>query len=177
MTILLLGILSFLVGLVVHILVWRIRPPEKSAVSLSVIFFLSVNLSIAITYGLAIGSEPATEMFRYLADLSFVQVIHCAFVGLSLSAGYIMSYPAVEVDSPSFLIVEVVDDAGEKGIARSKLEEVLGNQVLVYPRIVDMLNEDLAILKDGRIFLTGKGKGMNALFATWRRFLGAGKGG
>lgn len=177
MTILLLGIFSFLVGLLVHILVWRIRPPEKSAVTLSIIFFLSVNLSIALAYSIALGSGASSEVIRAIADLTFLQVMHCSFVGLSLSAGYIMSYPAVEVDSPSFLIVEVVNDSGPEGIAESKLEEVLGNQVLVYPRIVDMLNEDLAVLEDGRIYLTAKGKGMNALFAAWRRFLGAGKGG
>jgi hypothetical protein len=57
------------------------------------------------------------------------------------------------------------------------LFEQLNDEVLVAPRVRDLLSEGLAVERDGRLHLSARGRRLVNLFIIWRRVLGAREGG
>jgi hypothetical protein len=103
--------------------------------------------------------------------------LRALLLALALAAAWVMTYPAIEVESPTLVIVAAVAAAGPDGLAEAALRRALGDDALVRPRIRDLLDEGLAEARAGRLRLTARGAALARLFALWRRVLGLGTGG
>ena len=98
-------------------------------------------------------------------------------LALALAAAYVMTYPAIEVESPTLVMIEAITRRGAEGLPRELLFEQLNDAVLVAPRIRDLVAEGWAEEHDGRLQLTAPGRRLVRMFILWRRLLGAEQGG
>ena len=134
------------------------------------VFTLSLGTFILFRFSGSISWNilPAGNLFEIAQFVLFFT---------SIAVGYILSYPAVEVDSPTLIIIKAVSDAGRNGIEKDRLKELVNNDLLIIPRVKDMLSDKMVYLIDGKYKLTGKGLIMARVFSIYRDFMRLGKGG
>jgi hypothetical protein len=168
-----LALVLFAGAFLVHLVRWRIAPPSATARALLVTFVFGilgglvfVVLMVRILPGLATLLPP--EPFGTLQAL---------LLSLAFAAGYVMTYPAIEVESPTLVMIQAIARRGDEGLARATLFAQLNDEVLVAPRVRDLLSEGLAVEREGRLHLSTRGRRLVNLFFIWRRLLGASAGG
>lgn len=159
MSLLFYGILTFFVALLIHLMVWRICLPKKNrALILANVFFWTLVLGLVAVRGIP-------------GYLDYI-VLYCC-----LAAAYIVSYPAMEADSPSLMIVRDIAGAGKSGLNKSELYKTMTDEILVVARIKDLLADDLIRVDSGKYVLTSKGRFLAGIFVRFRKLLNAPKGG
>jgi len=167
MSVLFYGFCLVFIALFIHFSVWKIRLPHNQTKTLLGIFSAT----------LAIGGPI---LWKYSADIRFFGItapatIHeylilCIFF-VSLTLAYVTTYSALEVDSPSLVMVMEIAKAGSKGLDKNVLSQKLNNDILVIPRIKDLVIGNLVYL-DGNIYkLTEKGLFIARLFAAYRKLM------
>jgi len=90
---------------------------------------------------------------------------------------YLISFTAIEADSPSLLMVEMIREAGDRGVASEDLRNSIATDNLVVPRISDLVRDKMVINEHGRLLLASKGKLLSQLFKYQRRLFRMGPGG
>jgi len=110
-------------------------------------------------------------------SVSWTAFLRIALFSGSVFAAYIVSYPAIEADSPSLLIALAVAKAGGNGVSQAELCARFDDANLIYPRLNDLLTDKMAVLEGGKYKITAKGVLLSRIFAAYRDILGAGKGG
>jgi len=173
MAVLVYGSLLFGLTFVLHVVWWRIRLPKRQTKVLLLIFFgfLCVELFILQRYTLKIsifGLHPPSDVFEYF---------QLAIYFISLTLAYMITYSAIEADSPSLLIVRKISDAGKSGLSQEVLERGMGDRVLVEPRIRNLLIDKMVEMREEKYLLTKKGFLMTLLFKSYRNLMRANKGG
>jgi hypothetical protein len=171
MTTLVLGLGLFLLALAAQLAVWRVRLPRRQTRAILAIFgavLAAGLLAVRLWPGLCGPLDPPAGA---------AGLLHVALLYFSLLGSYVISYSALEADSPTLLMVRMIDRAGAEGIAREAFLQGMNDELLVLPRLADLLRDRMAVLAGGRYRLTAKGRFMARLFTTYRRLLGAGLGG
>jgi hypothetical protein len=88
-----------------------------------------------------------------------------------------ITYSAIEADSPSLIIIMKIHKAGNSGLARESLESVMNDRILIEPRLRDLLIDKMAAFEEGKYRLRKKGVLIAGLFRFYRAIIKAGKGG
>ena len=144
------------VAWIIHFIIWKIRLPQRQTRALLIIF-----LSVFLVAG-AIYPGP------------FSSLVMISFVHLSAMAAYVITYSAVEVDSPSLLIIKLI---ANRSLTEAELHGILDDKILILPRLQDLVRDRHLIFSDGKYHLTGKGLALASIFIKFRTVLGAAKGG
>ena len=153
------GILTFFIALMVHLAIWRVRLPGKNRAFVLVnVFFWTLVLAVII--------------LRNISNYPDYIVLYCC-----LAAAYIVSYPALEADSPSLTIVRNIAKSGKSGLDKNELYKAMTDETLVVARISDLLNDGLVRMDSGKYILTSKGRFLADIFVRFRGILNAPKGG
>lgn len=173
MGVLLYGSLIFALAFVLHVVWWKIHLPARQTKVLLILFFGSVFVGSFILHRYALkisifGLHPPSDASEYVQ-----LVIYFA----SLTVAYMITYSAIEADSPSLLIVMRISDAGCSGLSRQVLTGDMDDSVLVEPRIKDLLIDKMAVMRGEKYLLTTKGLLMARLFTFYRDLMRADKGG
>lgn len=164
MAILFSTLIIFSLAFLLHFLIWRINLPKKR----------QTNILLKIFYSVLVFSF---FILRLLGLNNLRDYLHIFLFYTSLVLAYIVTYSAVEVDSPSLLLVNSIAKRGKNGLEERDLEQLMTDSLLVIPRIKDLLNEELVFLDQGNYKLTSKGRAVAKIFLFYRFLLGAGKGG
>ena len=160
-------------ALLIHYAVWKIRLPQKQTRAILLIFFsvlggVILTLPVITARFSILSLELPPHPGSYLHIIGFVT---------AAALSYMITYTAIEVDSPSLVMALAIDKAGETGLPEADFNAMMNDSLLVEPRIKDMLRDGL-ITQDGNIYhLTAKGRRMAGIFVLHRRLLGAGMGG
>ena len=168
MPVLIWGLIFVAAGFLIHVALWRVRPPKRHTRAL-VLIFLSVLVSGTLGLSMLHG--------QFYWPYAPIQYLHIALFVIVFSASYIITYSAVEVDSPSLLIIAALWRAGPLGMPASELEQWLSDDLLVKPRLKDMVRDHLATIENDRYFLSSKGRASIRIFIFFRRLLNMSKGG
>lgn len=156
------GLGLFALALLAHLALWRARRPLRHTRALLRIFALVLAGGLLLLRAGADGGGRTG-----LCELAPVALL---FVSLALA--YIVTYTAVQVDSPSLVMVLAVARAGERGVSRAELEAALTDDLLVTPRLDDLVRDEVATCRDGVYRLTGRGLPYLRLIRFWRRLMG-----
>lgn len=116
-------------------------------------------------------------MFDLRPPVGTFEWLRCAFFYVALVFAYITTYSAVEVDSPSLLIVLKIAEAGARGLRHEELLKALGDDVVVLPRLADLARGGMVTPAADKFFISAKGRFFCGIFVLFRRLLGAPKGG
>jgi hypothetical protein len=169
---LLYGLILFFIAFFFHVAFWRIRKPVHTVKILVVLFTLVIVTGLIILKCMAqvypeLSIFPR-EMFRY---------IHIGLFYFSLFIFYLSSYPAVEVDSPSLVIINLISQSGKDGLPIEKIKESLKDDFLVEPRLKDLVDANLVDLIGSIYMINERGVIFVRPFISYRKFLGLGMGG
>jgi hypothetical protein len=159
--------------MLVHLIWWRISLPRRQTKALLAIFLTATAASILL---LALLTRLAPEWQGYGPD-DLWEYLHIAEMVLALGLAYIVTYSALEVDSPSLVIALAIADQGTRGLAAEDLARAMNDERLIRPRVEDLVLDQMAFWQGERLLLTPKGQTMARLFAFYRRLLGKGLGG
>ena len=163
--------LAFVFLIVVQLVVWRWRRPGHYT-ALSVLSFLVFIASVAtfevlrLTTG-AVGFLPqsAWDYWNFLM----------LYVALTLA--YMITYSAVQADSPSMSILLLIEQTGGRGATVAGLTGALNDQVLVVPRLDDLVVGRLVIFEGRRYNVTPNGSFLARIYIFYRALLKMEKGG
>ena len=102
-----------------------------------------------------------------LAEWSAIYLLHFA-----LSFAYILSYPAIEAVSPSLVISLMIGDSKPQGMLHEDLVHVFGDEIVLEPRIRNLVEAGLIVETDGYFTVTSRGITFVKCFILLRRLLG-----
>lgn len=173
MKILFWGLMLFALAFCLHLIIWRIRIPKRQTSALLTIFIFTLFIGLL---GLGIISVSYTNSNPFILQ-KISECFHISLLFISFTLAYITTYSAIEVDSPSLLIVKRVAESGANGLEISKLEEITDDDLLVKPRIENLLTDKLIYLCGDKYKLTAMGLLIARVFRFYRKLLNAPKGG
>ncbi len=173
MNVLLFGLFLILLAFLIHLFVWKIHCPKYQTKTLLWIFFGTYFFSIPFLE-LFLSAE---YKFSFYTPKNFFDYLHSFLFFTSFTLAYLITYSALEVDSPSLVIVKLIFEAGPDGLDRNVLVTKLTDEILLFPRINNLLRDKMAVMKEGRLFLTARGKWFIQIFIFYRFLLKAKKGG
>ncbi len=111
------------------------------------------------------------------ALVSVYEYLRLCFFYAAATLAYIISYSAIEADSPTLLITLRIAQAGSGGLLKDDLSGSLGDDCLLIPRLNDLVRDGLATFKENSYALSAKGSLFVGIFIFYRKILGAQKGG
>ncbi|HBG46462.1 MAG TPA: hypothetical protein DDW94_05665 [Deltaproteobacteria bacterium] len=148
----------FSLSTAIHLALWRLRLPRNRPLALVTVF---IFLPIALV-AMAAGVQSAPPAEHLLAAL---------LLDLALAASYVLTYPAVEALSPSLLIVLKIGSSAD-GLPEKDLAEGFGDELLLYPRVRDLIDSGMLKESGGGLTLSPSAKLMIRFFTAYRRFIG-----
>ncbi len=161
------GIILIAITFFLHIFIWKIHQPVHQK---SILIFL---FSIILIFGLGIlfyfrqhihllGIKPPQEFYGYLQIFVFF---------ISISLAYMVTYSALEADSPSLVMIMTIANSGSEGLPQKTFEEKINNDTLIIPRLKDALSEKLVCLSEDKYNLTPKGRILANIFMIYRKII------
>lgn len=165
MKLLFLGLGIFSLAFILHLVIWKLRIPRSQTKVLLVIFS-----------GVLISSIVFLE-FIPLFDIKLLEYLHLGLLYICLALAYTATYSAIEADSPTLVIVDNIAKSGSSGITKEKLYELVNDDILVKPRIKDLLEAKMVYLQQDKYKLSPNGRSFIKIFILYRNLLRLGKGG
>lgn len=167
------GIFLFCLSLISHIIVWKIYLPKRQTKVILQIFFGVLVVGLFVFWAV----PHAVLALGLYAPEGFLEYLHISLFFISLTLAYMITYSAIEVDSPSLVMVITVAKAGIDGLDKEEFEKMMTDDFLVVPRVRDLVNDKMVYTDAYGYKLTAKGFLMARLFVLYRRLLNAQKGG
>jgi hypothetical protein len=129
----------------VHLVWWRVRLPKRQRAVLLLLFFGGgVLLSPLVAVVLQAAELP---------PLSWIQWLNVALAVLSVALAYVVTYSALEADSPTLSLVRRVAQSGPAGVSLGQLEDFMNERPFVAARLSALLEEGMLLERDEHYFL------------------------
>jgi hypothetical protein len=167
------GMGIFFISLILHLIVWRISVPGRGMKVLLQIFFGTLTTTILF---LCAGSAISAGFGSFAPD-GVLGYVHVSIFFSALALAYTITYSAIEADSPSIGMIMKIAGSGADGLPEGEFEGALTDDVLIRPRIEDLINDELIFLDKDIYRLTAKGATFIHPFIMYRKLLNLQKGG
>lgn len=129
----------------VHLIWWRIALPRRQRASLLALFLLG---------GAAVAPLVAWLLGQFgFAPLSWIEWLNVALAILAFALAYVVTYSALEADSPTLSLVRFVARAGKTGAEEEDLRRFMVARPFVAARLSALVEEGMVAEKDGTIVL------------------------
>ena len=164
MNILIWGVALLVMSFLLQIIIWRAKLPKRQSLAIIYIYLFSFVSILIINYfadSLGISNDLTINGLPDYLHFTLFFIISLAF--------YVIDYPGIEVDSPSFVIIAMISSKGDEGLTIEELTNILNDDVLVKPRLEDCLNDNMAYISNNKYKLTKKGHLMAKIFNIWRK--------
>lgn len=157
---------------VLHLVVWKIRLPKRQIKVMLLMFFATL-----IAGSVFLWANPAFALLGVAAPAGWAEFFRIALMFTAFTLAYMITYTGLEADSPSLVMVLNIAQAGPEGLSKEAFFQQMTDDVLIKPRVRDLLTDQMAVLDGETYRLTPKGVLLARIFVTYRSILGAGKGG
>jgi len=161
------GSFLFSLAFIIHLIIWKIRVPKSQTTVLLKIFFGVLIFGIFIL--LANPSIILNSIF--IPPENPPAYLHICLFFTSLTLAYIVTYSALEVDSPSLVIVMIISNAGKEGLDKDVFDKCLTDDSLLKPRIKNLLRDKMVFMDREKYKLTPKGSLIAKIFLIYRNLL------
>lgn len=158
MTAVAMGFASLIGALILHLVVWRIRPP-KAAYRALLIIFTSTFLAVVTVWSV------------WVSDLGVIDVVFAGLIAGSCGFCYVLTYIGIEYDSPTLSIVLFLAEAGATGASEPEFEEFIESRPFVRFRLARLVRDGLVRRHGNRLELTAQSSLMLALLEAYRRLM------
>ncbi len=167
------GIGLLFLAFVLHVIVWRLRVPKRQGRGILTIF--AVTLSVGLVFAVSAGYTEGNFWERACDQL--LRSSNWILLYISCTLAYLISFTAIEADSPSLVMVKHILETGDEGLVPGTLRDRIANDELVVPRISDLVRDKMVVQEQGCLLLTPKGRFLSRLFSFQRRLFRLGAGG
>jgi hypothetical protein len=150
----------FIAAFAVHWLLWRVWIPRRQ-----IVWLLGIFLGV-LTVGLA-GAAWLPGM-QGLAPDGLWEMLHVILFHVAVSLGYIVTYSALEEDSPTLTLVAFVAEGGERGRSREDVYGLLDNDFITGSRFLALLQGNLVERVGDTYVLTPRGRFWVQVFHLFR---------
>jgi len=129
----------------VHLAWWRVALPRRQRAALLVLFLVGgVVLAPAVGFLCAkMGLEP----------LSWIQWLNVGLALVAFTLAYVVTYSALEADSPTLSLVRHIASAGSAGVREEELATFMASRPFVGARLSALLEEGMIHEREGHIHL------------------------
>jgi hypothetical protein len=169
MKLLLVSSAFFALAFAVHVFIWKVRRSLRHMDMIFVIFAAMLGIELFVSRYLA-----SAGMVIFASPADYVRF--CLFY-ISATLAYIISYSALEADSPTLMMILILDRAGSSGLSLAELEGSASNEFMILLRLNDLVRDGLVSCDKGRYSLKAKGLLFVNIFIFFKRLLGTPKGG
>lgn len=173
MLVLIYSLLLFSTAFIFHVVLWKIRLPKRQTKVLLQIFFGILSAGIL---SLICISFFVSEVDNIVPQ-KIPEYLHICLIFISLTLSYMITYSALEADSPTLVMVMTIEKSGDRGLDKEEFDSILNDDLLIKPRIRDLITDKMAYLDGEKYKLTSKGVLFARIFILYRRLLKAPKGG
>ena len=173
MRILLYSLLLFSTAFIFHIVLWKIRLPKRQTKVLLQIFFSTLIVGILFLISISSFISEAENIVPQKTS----EYLHICLIFISLTLSYMITYSALEADSPTLVMVMTIEKAGPEGLDKKEFDRMLNDDILIKPRIRDLIIDKMAYLDGEKYKLTSKGVLFARIFILYRGLLNAPKSG
>lgn len=148
------SLIGFLVALIIHVVWWRISLPGNTMKALFLLFLAGL---IIVGAGTAALSESLSATLYSLGIFG------------AGSLCYLITYTAIDSDSPTLTLVAAMAERGEHGMTAADIEAFIKARPFVKSRFDQMVRDGLLRAdKEGRYELSGTSMTALRLFDTYR---------
>lgn len=167
------GSLAFCLAFLLHFIIWKVHLPKRQT-KIMMMIFCGVLITVVFTLYRAqvfigdLGLPILSNLPEYL---------HVCIYFISLTLAYVVTYSAIEVDSPSLIMIIAIARAGREGFAEKEFEKIMTDDFLIKPRLDDLVIDKMAYLGEAKYRLTKKGLTIARIILFYRKILNLGKGG
>lgn len=169
----LVAVVALVILIAVQVVVWRLRTKGGHYLALSGLA-LAVLVGSLVTVA-ALGSvDPPPVPF---VPQTILEVWNFVMLYAAMALCYMITYSAVQADSPTMAILLLIEGAGGRGRSRDELLAELDDAVLVVPRLNDLIIGDLVELQGGRYHISRRGSLLARIYMGYRSLLAMEKGG
>ena len=159
MTIFVTGSLLLLSALLLHVVLWKVKRPRQQLKSLLLLFALVFAVWSIWTF-----SSRA---------LPFFSAVHVALFYWAAALCYVITYSAIEADSPTLSLVRFVAEAGTTGRSSAELAEFMARRPFVRARLGALLQSRLIREEHGRYHSAGDPPLAFRLILEFRKLFGS----
>jgi hypothetical protein len=155
------GVSLFLLAFILHVLVWRIAVPHRQGTSL-VLLLLTVGIFGFLT--IYVFRPP-------ILGLSPLRLLLALFLFSSLGTTYIILFSAIEADSPTLTIIELIERNARDGIGQDEIVRVISAHSFLRRRLDQMLFDGMVVKIGDRLFPSAQGRFLTSLILAYRKLL------
>ncbi len=161
------GFALFVLAFFSHFVLWKIRLPKRQVKTILQFFFAVLFVGIFVLWKFSF----TVTFFNIPLPVGLLEYFHISLFFVSMTASYIITYTALEADSPTIVMLLYIDRAGLNGISKNEFEQSMNDDVLVKPRIKDLLKDKMVFIDINRYRLTSKGILLAKIFILYRKLL------
>lgn len=151
-------LILFAATMSVHVAIWKVRLPRHQTRALLIICAVAFSLWLAVS------------LERHVTALI---VLHVALYYWSISLCYIITYSAIEGDSPTLTLMRFVADSGAQGRTQEDIKRFMDERPFIGARLAALINSDLIREENGRYVITGSESFAFRLILGFRRLYGS----
>jgi len=159
------GFFFFCLAISLHLVIWKIKLPDRQLGCL-----LQVFCSIFILW-LALGIILQCNIINLGLTFSLPEILHITLLYISLSLSYVAAYSTIEADSPSLRINIILLEKGETGIDRPELLRSLNMEQYFASRVGRLVGDKMIKKIDGGYALDAKGMLLMNIVLYYRKIL------
>jgi len=159
MNVLLTGTAGFALAMLLHATIWRLLRPKSPARALAACTCLA----------LLVSGWMGQRMFPGLETPGILEAL---LLTGSLAAAYLISLPGIESESPSLLIVTLVESRGDHGADDGDLAKVINDETFALNRIRSLATEGLVSGSANALRITPRGRRFLGLFTAYHSAAG-----
>ena len=145
------------VALSAHLILWRFRLPKAQIKALLLIF-------AAVLVGWFVGFG--------LRALPLAEVLQIGLCYTAISLSYVITYSAIEGDSPTLSLMRVLAGRREQGVSASEVDDFLAQRPFVKARIAALLAAGQVREEEGRYVIAGSPSLFFRVILGYRRLYG-----
>lgn len=129
----------------VHLVWWRVALPRRQR---------AILLGLFLIGGFALAPVAAFLLgWLGFGALSVVQWLNVGLAVVAFALAYVVTYSALEADSPTLSLVRHIAAAGAGGVREEELREFMASRPFVGARLSALVEEGMVHERGGRIHL------------------------
>lgn len=148
----------FGIAFLLHIVVWKIRLPQRQFLTLLVIFGV-----VFLGWLCVLAARP----------LPFWDTLHTALFYISTSLCYVVLYSAFNLDSPTLSLMRFIAETRAEGRSAAEVTAFLARRPFVKGRLGQLLTSAAVREENGRYVMAGKGSPGFRFILGYRKLYGS----
>ncbi|MEQ8788003.1 MAG: hypothetical protein RIC55_16975 [Pirellulaceae bacterium] len=144
------GTLAFV--FLAHVIMWRIRLPEKPLKLLLYMFLVSITAVLVVHF--KIEDSLLKRDIPHLSGLADYLAVILLYVPISLA--YIIGYTTLQVDSPTLSLIWEMHRTGAAGMSSDDISRFSSERPFVRDRLDALLEQGVIVRRNDRLFAANR---------------------